>query len=93
MDTPGGCFAQRSRGGGLPPYEFVRSCRRAGAQFALFVRDPTRCWYCRGLGEGPPDLGHGASHSFEELVAVLRSEVRRVILLMAGEVTSMFISC
>ena len=63
--------------GGLPPWEFVRSCKRAGARRALFVRDPTRCWYCRGLGDG--QLGnHGPSHTFEEMVAVLAEEVARV---------------
>jgi hypothetical protein len=63
-------------GGGMPPYEFVRSCQKAGARHALFVRDPTRCWYCRGLGDGGG--GHGASSSFEQMVEVLRAEVARV---------------
>ena len=31
-------------GGGVPPYEFVRSCERAGATHAIFVRDATRSW-------------------------------------------------
>ena len=44
-------------GGGVPPYEFVRSCQRAGARHALFLRDPTRSGYCRGLGRGTVDEG------------------------------------
>ena len=44
-------------GGGVPPYEFVRSCQRAGARHALFLRDPTRSWYCRGLGRGTVEEG------------------------------------
>lgn len=58
--------------GGVPPFEFVRSCRKAGARHALFLRDPTRCWYCRGLGEGE------GGHSFEAMVEVLRREVAAI---------------
>ena len=79
------------RGGGVQPYEFVRSCRKAGARCALFVRDPTRCWYCRGLGEGGAGGAGGAggvggaggatvgsSFTFEGMVEVLRAEVDSV---------------
>ena len=31
------------KGGGVAPYEFVRTCRQAGATHALFVRDTTTC--------------------------------------------------
>jgi pimeloyl-ACP methyl ester carboxylesterase len=65
------------RGGGVPPYEFVRSCCSAGARYALFVRDPTRCWYCRGLGDGASSA-IAASHSFEQMVEVLREEIAAV---------------
>ena len=65
------------KGGGMPPHEFVKSCRRAGARHALFVRDATRSWYCRGLGSGA--FGDGRRcESFDELVESLRSEVARL---------------
>lgn len=77
-------------GGGVPPYEFVRSCQRAGARHALFVRDPTRSWYLRGVSGddgGASDVGGvagarlraaGGSWSFGGMVSALRAEVRRL---------------
>ncbi|KAL1519272.1 hypothetical protein AB1Y20_022801 [Prymnesium parvum] len=57
-------------GAGVPPMEFVAACRRAGARRALFARDPTRAWYCRGLGADAP--------SFDGALALLRAAVREV---------------
>ena len=63
-------------GGGVAPHEFVRSCQKAGARYALFVRDVTRSWYCRGLG---PAFGNGAScDSFDAMIAGLRAEIARL---------------
>ena len=39
-------------GGGVAPHEFVKSCRKAGAEFALFARDQLRSWYLRGFRQG-----------------------------------------
>lgn len=74
------------RSGGVPPHEFVRTCEKAGARYSLFVKDPLRCWYCRGLGDGgggsSGDNGGGpstaSSYTFEEMVEVLREEIRSV---------------
>ena len=72
------------QGGGVPPYEFVRACHKAGAKFALFVRDPTRSWYLRGVGgaaaaDGHPGGGSSgrlvSSASFDEMLANIAAEV------------------
>ena len=73
-------------GGGVAPYEFVKSCQRAGATHALFVRDPTRSWYCRGVGGAKADDEEDAavtpamegSESFDGMIAALRKEVKRL---------------
>ncbi|KOO27292.1 aspartyl asparaginyl beta-hydroxylase [Chrysochromulina tobinii] len=63
--------------GGMPPHEFVRSCTKAGARYALFVRDASRSWYCRGLGDGA--FGDAAAgDTFESMVAGLRAEIDRL---------------
>lgn len=77
-------------GGGVPPYEFVRSCQKAGARHSLFVRDATRSWYCRGLGigsveertrGGDGDGGGGGgvawreTSTFDAMVEELRAEI------------------
>ena len=63
--------------GGMPPHEFVRSCTKAGARYALFVRDASRSWYCRGLGDGA--FGDAAAgNTFESMVAGLRAEIDRL---------------
>lgn len=65
-----GGLQQRVGGGlgaGVPPHEFVTSCRRAGAKYVLFVRDAARAWYCRGLSTGAP--------GFAGVVAAVRAEV------------------
>ena len=57
--------------GGVPSHEFVASCRRAGVQHAIFVRDAMRAWYVRGLG------GSGGS-TFDGALELLRAEVAAV---------------
>ena len=72
-------------GGGVAPYEFVRACHKAGAKFALFVRDPTRSWYLRGVGGVRYSTASGggrerlrSSTSFDEMVSTLESEIRHL---------------
>ena len=79
-------------GGGVAPYEFVRSCRRAGATHALFLRDATRSWYLRGVGGSRRQTGGDACgdglddanapiedcSTFDEMIGVLRAEVARI---------------
>lgn len=47
--------------------EFELAFRRAGIRTALFVRDPLRAWYLRGIGT--------AGHTFESVVARLAEEI------------------
>ncbi|KAL1525112.1 hypothetical protein AB1Y20_019984 [Prymnesium parvum] len=63
---------------GVPSHEFVRACRKAGVERAIFVRDVMRSWYLRGIGrpDVPADVSD-AGGSFEEMVELLRAEVRR----------------
>lgn len=51
-------------GTGMPPHEFVTSCRKAGASLSLFVRDAARSWYCRGVSTEAP--------TFDSLISALR---------------------
>ena len=50
--------------------EFAGAFRRAGISHGLFVRDPLRAWYLRGIGD--------AGHSFESVVARLEEERARL---------------
>ena len=55
--------------GAVPSHEFVASCRRAGVRFGLFVRDPLRAWYLRGLGASqPPGAAGDADGNFAAVV-------------------------
>jgi len=58
--------------GGIPSHEFVRSCRKAGVQKAIFVRDVLKSWYLRGLGGAGGDC-------FDDIVTMLRAEIEAIM--------------
>lgn len=57
----------RSHSSGPPAYEFQNAFQRAGIHTALFVRDPLRAWYLRGIG--------ASGHTFDSVVRRLESEI------------------
>jgi hypothetical protein len=65
------CFAgMLGQLGGVPRFEFLGVCRRAGVNHALFLKDPSQSWYLRGVG--------GAGRSFEAIIETIRAEVDRL---------------
>ena len=54
--------------GGLKPEAFMKLCKKSGVRWTLFVRDPTHCWFHRGVGDGDGD-------GFNALLAMLQAEV------------------
>lgn len=56
------------RGAAVGHAEFELAFRRAGIRTALFVRDPLRAWYLRGIGP--------AGHTFESVVSRLQEQIR-----------------
>src|ERR1043166_3150830 len=61
-------FGGMDRRLGIPPFEFMRLTGRTPVK-KLFVRDPRRAWYHRGLP--------GYSSTLEETVEVLRQKTGR----------------
>ena len=45
--------------GGMKPESFMKLCKKCGVKWAVFVRDPTHCWYQRGLQDGDKDGFNG----------------------------------
>ena len=39
----------------MKPESFLKMAKKCGVRWALFLRDPTHCWYQRGLQEGDAD--------------------------------------
>ena len=63
-------------GHGVPQikFEFVGTCKRAGATHGLFVKDMHQSWYMLGVNTGTC-MADGATQSFDSLVELLRREV------------------